>query len=502
MSAACAWACETIAGDCSSAERSSCSMRAPSPVLVGLSISFRRASAWESWLDMVTAAASRDSTCSRASRNWRSRPLMSSSTCARSYPRITTGKRGCSSTMSCSLELTGTLTPTSVSLAPNYGGCLCVISPANFTLGMRNRRKGCNYRNLITAPCANRTRGVGKVIRRILAIVLIVLGLGTIGAAIASATVWKPDSTVTVPLPSEPEVNYVISEPGVLNIVNKTVKVRAVAQDGESPVFLGMGRTEDVEAWVAESDHGAITGLPTWDSLGYQKIDGVEPEAEDEDGEEAAEEEPEAANPADSDMWVEQVNGVGELTYTWEEVPGQWSMIVATDGASPAPMVEFTWEREVPTPALIPGILVGSVLTILGFLLLALDVLARRKVRAEAAEAEADDDVEAEEVTDSDELEVVDADPEETSPDETSPEETSPEEIMAGVEAATQEPEPLIATTEFEYVKAPEAPATEEYPHRLESDAPEEEDRPLTRREIRERERARERAAALGLDSA
>ena len=253
------------------------------------------------------------------------------------------------------------------------------------------------------------------MIRRILAIVLIVLGLGTIGAAIASATVWKPDSTVTVPLPSEPDVNYVISEPGVLNIVNETVKVRAVAQDGESPVFSAWAAPRTWKP-AAESDHGAITGLPTWDSLDYQKVDGVEPEAEDEDdGEEAAEEEePEAANPAESDMWVEQVNGVGELTYTWEEVPGQWSMIVATDGTSPAPMVEFTWEREVPTPALIPGILVGSVLTILGFLLLALDVLARRKVRAEAAEAEADDDVEAEEVTDSDELEVVGADAEET----------------------------------------------------------------------------------------
>src|SRR5699024_1163764 len=230
------------------------------------------------------------------------------------------------------------------------------------------------------------------------------------------------------------EVNYVISEPGVLNIVNKTVKVRAVAQDGESPVFLGMGRTADVEAWVAESDHGAITGLPTWDSLAYQTIDGVEPEAEDEDGEEAAEEEeeePEAANPADSDMWVEQVNGVGELTYTWEEVPGQWSMIVATDGTSPAPMVEFTWEREVPAPALFPAIVVGSLLTFLVFVLLGLAVRARRKVRAVAAEAGVGDDVDAEEPSPADELEVAGADPEETRPDETSPEETSPEEIMA-----------------------------------------------------------------------
>src|SRR5690625_7585395 len=82
-------------------------------------------------------------------------------------------------------------------------------------------------------------------------------------------------------------------------------------------------------------------------------------------------------------------------------------MIVATDGTSPAPMVEFTWEREVPTPALIPGILVGSVLTILGFVLLALDVLARRKVRAVAAEAGVDDDVDAEEPTPADELEEI-----------------------------------------------------------------------------------------------
>src|SRR5699024_11855323 len=117
--------------------------------------------------------------------------------------------------------------------------------------------------------------GVDMLLRHTLAIIRSVLGLGTIGAAIASATVWKPDSTVTVPLPSEPDVNYVISEPGVLNIVNETVKVRAVAQDGESPVFLGMGRTEDVEAWVAESDHGAITGLPTRESLDYEKVDGV-----------------------------------------------------------------------------------------------------------------------------------------------------------------------------------------------------------------------------------
>ena len=88
------------------------------------------------------------------------------------------------------------------------------------------------------------------MIRRLIAIVLIVLGLGTLGAGIASGTVWKPDALVTVPLPAQPTENYVVSDPGVLTIVNPTVKVHVIAEDPETPVFLAMGRTADVAAWV------------------------------------------------------------------------------------------------------------------------------------------------------------------------------------------------------------------------------------------------------------
>lgn len=323
--------------------------------------------------------------------------------------------------------------------------------------------------------------------RRIIAIVLVVLGLGTTGAAIASATVWKPDSIVTVPLPEEPTVSYVITEPGVLNIVNPNVSVKAVAQDPESPVFLGIGRTADVEAWVEQSDHGRITGLETWEELTYETTPAIAPEVDEdeEDGQDETdeEEEPRDANPADSDMWVEEVNGVGEVTYSWSEVSGNWSMIVATDGTDPAPMVELTWEREVPTPALIPGIILGSLLLIGGLVLLALTLLAARRAREQ--------------------VEPDEAELEEESGLDLDDEPATPEEIMAGVEAAARTPEPVITTGEFEQVL--EDPAVDEsYPHALSgpepsTDEPESNvaERPLTRREIREQERARERAQQL-----
>lgn len=321
------------------------------------------------------------------------------------------------------------------------------------------------------------------MIRRIIAAVLIVLGLGTVGAAIASATAWKPDTTVTVPLPAQPTVNYVITDPGVLNIVNETVKVRAVADDPESPVFLAMGRTDEIEAWVAPSDHGKITGLETWEELSYTTVTGVEPEADDEDdeAEEGEEEEDTDANPADSDMWVEEVNGIGEAAYTWQEIPGQWSMIVATDGSTPAPMVELTWEREVPTPALIPGIIVGSLLTVIGLALLIWALIKRQR-----------DD------TDEEELEVETLEEEEA--------QASPEDIMAAVESQALAEADLPETGAVPYQDASSGELDESYPHELvtgdhagdSQDAdPDQPEVPLTRRQIRERERQRERTATL-----
>lgn len=302
--------------------------------------------------------------------------------------------------------------------------------------------------------------------RRLIAILLIVLGLGTIGAAIASATIWKPETTVSVPLPASPEENYVITDPGVLNIVNETVKVRAYAEDSDTPVFLAIGRTDEVQAWVAPSDHGKITGLDTWEELRYETVDAVvEPAPE--EGEEAKEEQPLEPNPATSDMWLTQVNGLGEVTYTWQEIPGRWSLIAATDGEHAAPMIEFTWDREVPTPALIPGIIVGAVVALAGAALLVLGLLRRTEEEYAPAIVPAGEVADGVEHDSGDGLMPV-------------------EDIMAALEATSQDEEAeldALADAETEPEPEPVPPVDDVLP--------------LTRREIRERERQREREAAL-----
>src|SRR5699024_10759361 len=122
--------------------------------------------------------------------------------------------------------------------------------------------------------------------------------------------------------------------------------------------------------------------------------EGAEEEAtEDEDdatAEEGAEEdEPPMPDPAGSDLWVEEVSGSGEVVYEWTAEPGRWVMLAAGDGTGPAPQVELTWDREVPTPLLVPGLILGGALLVGGAIALTLVLLTdRESVRARRARAE------------------------------------------------------------------------------------------------------------------
>ncbi|WP_156224472.1 hypothetical protein [Pseudactinotalea suaedae] len=239
------------------------------------------------------------------------------------------------------------------------------------------------------------------MVRRIFAVVLIVLGLGTIGAAIASGTIWRPDDRVTLTLPATPDVPVVITAPGVLNAVDNDVDVRVVGAAADSPIVLAMARESDVLAWVADAPYWEITGLADWETLAYtdsRDAATADPsetatEATDAatdatdaptDATEAAEEPAPVEtvpNPTGSDLWVEELTGTGELAYSWTAIPGRWVMLVATDGTQPAPQVELTWDREVETPFVQPGIILGSVVLLLGLGLLVMQLLADAEKR-------------------------------------------------------------------------------------------------------------------------
>ncbi|WP_069385750.1 hypothetical protein [Cellulosimicrobium cellulans] len=217
------------------------------------------------------------------------------------------------------------------------------------------------------------------MLQRIIAAVLLVAGLVAVGLGVASATVWRDSDTVTATTAFTGDGTMLVTEPGVLDLVDADVTIRATAP-GEQEVTLAIGREVDVTGWVGQDPHGAVTGLADWDRLATTQVT-PEEAAEDEapaEGTETPAEETEAPadteetaavgiDPAGSDMWVAEASGAGSVSLRWSDQPGRWQLLAAGVGeGAAAPTLELSWPREVETPYLWPGVIGGIVLILLG----------------------------------------------------------------------------------------------------------------------------------------
>ena len=243
------------------------------------------------------------------------------------------------------------------------------------------------------------------MLQRALASLLCLLGASSIGLGIASSTVWRASDTLVASAEAGQGSTLLLTEPGVLDMAAETVSVVATTESGDK-VVLALGRTADVEAWVGEDPHTAITGLLDRETLRTeegQPAEGTaaeptpaatdpavadpatEPAATDPA---AAEASPAAPDPAGSDLWVSEASGSGRATLEWTREDGRWSVLAATVGPDAGPLtMTLTWPQEVTTPWLVPGVAAGSVLLLAGLVwwtfLLLRDRRAARWARAE-----------------------------------------------------------------------------------------------------------------------
>ncbi|WNB84942.1 hypothetical protein [Cellulomonas sp. ATA003] len=290
------------------------------------------------------------------------------------------------------------------------------------------------------------------MLQRLIAALLGVLGLIAIGLAIASATVWRGDDTLTATARAADGSTLITTAPGVLEMGDPPVTIRATADD-DAKVVLAIGRDSDVAGWIGADAHTVITGLRDWHTFA---TDDVAPSAEAPDAQDApeedtseeaptdetpageapaeeapaevapaeeapAEEAPAEEAPADgaatdgaptdadatdattqapdpdgSDLWIEQVTGEGSAEMVWEPQDGRWTLLVASagEGAGP-PTIELSWPRTVTTPWLVPGVVGGAVLLLLALLLALRARRSRRRATTPAVPAGArpgDDD--------------------------------------------------------------------------------------------------------------
>lgn len=247
--------------------------------------------------------------------------------------------------------------------------------------------------------------------RRLISAAAAVAGLIVIVLAVCSATVWRPSATVTATLASRPDQPYLLVEPGVLGLVDSDVTVEAQAS-GQT-VTLAVGYSRDARSWLADDPYVAVTGLQSWSTLASQVVtercpeasvtgtaspsvtatttdspsneasvtatDGDQDASASQDGGESGctELTSSGADPAGGDVWQLTASGQDAASLTLDATDPDLVVLAAAGGSAPAPQLTLTWPRRVSTPWLLPGLVVGGVLVCLGVFGLLMDIQIR-----------------------------------------------------------------------------------------------------------------------------
>ncbi|MFD7074595.1 hypothetical protein ACFU7D_04635 [Nocardioides sp. NPDC057577] len=222
----------------------------------------------------------------------------------------------------------------------------------------------------------------GRVIAVVAGSVLLVISFGFIagGAALTVASILRDSDgylmtdVVAISTPGHAITSESISVetgPGVdvpERLIGDTRLV--VTSADERPLFVGIGRSEDIAAYLDGVRHSTIDGFdgrtPTYDTAS-----GAAP----------------ATLPADAGIWVASTTGTGPRTLTWDVESGEWTIVVMNaDGSAPVTAVAAVGAT---VPAL--GTAIGVLLGVGGVLLLvALALLIGGLLSASRAEPASD----------------------------------------------------------------------------------------------------------------
>ena len=244
--------------------------------------------------------------------------------------------------------------------------------------------------------------------RRILSVVVTVLGLVLVALAVCSATIWKPSSKVEAKLASGPSQPYVMTAPGVLSGTESDIAVTAKSSDGKD-VHLFIARAADVDAWLSpDADNAlpytAVTGidadagtLSSKDETKYCPSASAPPAASAQAGAtpssagtQCSERKANAVTASGSDIWLGEKTGGSSVTFNTAEsadrallprktVDEQIVVMAMTDGKAAAPSLTISWSRQVETPwYFYGGLVLGGLFVLVGAFLFFIDLQLRR----------------------------------------------------------------------------------------------------------------------------
>ncbi|MGI6877614.1 glycosyl transferase [Microbacterium sp. gxy059] len=205
--------------------------------------------------------------------------------------------------------------------------------------------------------------------RFVWAVVAFLAAVGLIGGGVAQLTVLRgPDTVTSEVAPADEELAYTLVDSAVL-AQHPGQQTLTAAADGE--VFAAYGRTTDLEAWLSDVSYNHAT-LDEGE-VSVESVDATDVFAD--LGERGT------VDPRGSDLWIEEQVADGELTEQFT-LPEGMSLLLATDGAAPAPQeVSVSWPVTVTTPWAGPLIVAGGIALVIGLVLWVLGMIHLRRRR-------------------------------------------------------------------------------------------------------------------------
>ncbi len=179
-------------------------------------------------------------------------------------------------------------------------------------------------------------------------------GLALVLLATARATVWAPETVTTARVTGQPGAPVIVTTPASTALDGPSLRID-VRGPGDKQVFVGVGRADDVAAYLGAAARVEVTGARDGRAVETrQGAEGSLPE------------------PTVVDVWTASATGRGTTSLTWAQVPGRWRVLAAVDGATAPTEVVLTWQRARASSTAPALFAVGGLLLVLGIVVGAL----------------------------------------------------------------------------------------------------------------------------------
>ncbi|MGO2753609.1 MAG: hypothetical protein ACTIB6_00035 [Brachybacterium alimentarium] len=220
--------------------------------------------------------------------------------------------------------------------------------------------------------------------KRLLAVLLVLLGLIGLALGRLGETTWAPATETTASVELSDPGPAVVIDPGVLYVGGMEGEVTI---EGESDVSVITADNSDLEAYLEDTAYTRITGASDWSTL---STEAVHPDGE-----------TEISSPTDSDLWRTVDTSASPYTLEVADFAAQEhgenkqayrSILVVTDGSAPgADSISITWPVEAENEWVPFAYAGGAAIAVIGLVLLVVSIGGRRRDEEELDEIGGED---------------------------------------------------------------------------------------------------------------